>query len=164
MPTYTARSRRCRSRTGASTSSLPRRCSSTSTTRRSPFASCTASTAPGGRVLASTHGVMVYHPNPVDHWRWTHTGLERLFAHERRLGRRDRDARAPGTAACLGLLLAEFVHLLFKRAASSRAAARPLIAGLNAGAARRSTRASRSCASRCPARSSRTSTSTATRR
>ena len=22
---------------------------------------------------------MVYHPAPVDHWRWTHTGLERLF-------------------------------------------------------------------------------------
>src|SRR5581483_6226449 len=35
--------------------------------------------APGGRVLASTHGVQVYHPAPVDHWRWTHTGLELLF-------------------------------------------------------------------------------------
>ncbi|HUH15529.1 MAG TPA: class I SAM-dependent methyltransferase, partial [Gaiellaceae bacterium] len=36
--------------------------------------------APGGRVLASTHGVQVYHPSPDDLWRWTHTGLERLFA------------------------------------------------------------------------------------
>ena len=36
--------------------------------------------APGGRVLASTHGVQVYHPSPTDYWRWTHTGLERLFA------------------------------------------------------------------------------------
>ena len=36
-------------------------------------------TAPGGRVLASTHGVQVYHPSPVDYWRWTHAGLERLF-------------------------------------------------------------------------------------
>ena len=36
-------------------------------------------TAPGGRVLASTHGVMAFHPNPDDLWRWTHTGLERLF-------------------------------------------------------------------------------------
>ena len=39
--------------------------------------------APGGRVLASTHGVQVYHPSPTDYWRWTHTGLERLFARER---------------------------------------------------------------------------------
>ena len=37
-------------------------------------------TAPGGRVLASTHGVQVYHPSPVDYWRWTHDGLTRLFA------------------------------------------------------------------------------------
>ena len=46
--------------------------------------------APGGRVLASTHGVMVYHPSPNDLWRWTHAGLERLFDGERRLelGRR----------------------------------------------------------------------------
>ena len=36
-------------------------------------------TAPGGRVLASTHGVQVYHPSPVDYWRWTHEGLRRLF-------------------------------------------------------------------------------------
>ena len=36
-------------------------------------------TAPGGRVLASTHGVQVYHPSPEDYWRWTHAGLRRLF-------------------------------------------------------------------------------------
>src|SRR3954466_12766442 len=36
-------------------------------------------TAPGGRVLASTHGVQVYPPSPVDYWRWTHEGLRRLF-------------------------------------------------------------------------------------
>ena len=35
---------------------------------------------PGGRVLLSTHGTMVYHPNPVDLWRWTGAGLERLFS------------------------------------------------------------------------------------
>jgi len=32
----------------------------------------------------STHGVYVYHPDPPDqghdYWRWTHRGLERLFA------------------------------------------------------------------------------------
>ena len=43
-------------------------------------------TRPGGRVLLSTHGAMVYHPNPVDLWRWTGAGLERLFTDERRLG------------------------------------------------------------------------------
>src|SRR5437762_2314960 len=36
-------------------------------------------TAPGGRVLASTHGVQAYHPNPDDFWRWTHAGLQPLF-------------------------------------------------------------------------------------
>ncbi len=36
-------------------------------------------TAPGGRVLCSTHGVQVYHPSPVDYWRWTHEGLRRVF-------------------------------------------------------------------------------------
>ncbi|MBV8396421.1 MAG: class I SAM-dependent methyltransferase, partial [Actinobacteria bacterium] len=28
---------------------------------------------PGGRVLAATHGTYPYHPDPADHWRWTHT-------------------------------------------------------------------------------------------
>jgi SAM-dependent methyltransferase len=31
---------------------------------------------PGGRLLLSTHGVWVYHPDPVDLWRWTGAGLE----------------------------------------------------------------------------------------
>jgi SAM-dependent methyltransferase len=30
-----------------------------------------------GRLLLSTHGIMVYHPDPVDYWRWTCAGLER---------------------------------------------------------------------------------------
>jgi SAM-dependent methyltransferase len=33
---------------------------------------------PGGRLLLSTHGTMVYHPDPVDYWRWTCAGLERV--------------------------------------------------------------------------------------
>ena len=90
-------------------------------------------TAPGGRVLASTHGVMVFHPNPVDHWRWTHTGLERLFATNADWSRVDVKPGA-GTAACLGFLVADFVHLLFKRAHLAGAAG-PLIAGLNSAAA-----------------------------
>jgi SAM-dependent methyltransferase len=35
---------------------------------------------PGGRLLLSTHGLMVYHPDPVDYWRWTGAGLERIIA------------------------------------------------------------------------------------
>jgi SAM-dependent methyltransferase len=90
-------------------------------------------TSPGGRVLASTHGVMVFHPNPVDHWRWTHTGLERLF---RDNGEWSRVTVMPGagTAACLGFLLADFAHLLFKRLHVA-VAAKPLITVLNAGSA-----------------------------
>lgn len=30
---------------------------------------------PGGAVALSTHGIMYYHADPQDHWRWTHTGL-----------------------------------------------------------------------------------------
>jgi SAM-dependent methyltransferase len=32
---------------------------------------------PGGRLLLSTHGLMVWHPDPVDLWRWTCDGLRR---------------------------------------------------------------------------------------
>ena len=42
-------------------------------------------TRPGGRVLASTHGVQVYHPSPEDYWRWTHTGLTAALRAERRV-------------------------------------------------------------------------------
>jgi SAM-dependent methyltransferase len=72
-------------------------------------------TAPGGRVLASTHGVQVYHPAPDDYWRWTHAGLERLF-------RQNGDWQAvtvrpaSGTTACLGLVLSIYVDLLSRRA------------------------------------------------
>jgi SAM-dependent methyltransferase len=34
---------------------------------------------PGGRLLLSTHGLMVYHPDPVDYWRWTAAGLTRAI-------------------------------------------------------------------------------------
>jgi SAM-dependent methyltransferase len=32
-----------------------------------------------GVLYLSTHGNCHYHPQPGDHWRWTHTGLERLL-------------------------------------------------------------------------------------
>jgi SAM-dependent methyltransferase len=86
-------------------------------------------TAPGGRVLASTHGVQVYHPAPHDYWRWTHTGLERLF-------RENGDWQAvtvrpaSGTTACLGLLLATYIDLL-SRHAHVAPAGRAVVAALN---------------------------------
>jgi SAM-dependent methyltransferase len=86
-------------------------------------------TAPGGRVLASTHGVMAYHPSPTDYWRWTHAGLEKLFG--------DNGAwasvtvtPASGTTACLGMLLSMYLDLMFRRVGLG-VAARPLVAGIN---------------------------------
>lgn len=34
---------------------------------------------PAGVCLLSTHGVFPFHGQPQDYWRWTHSGLERLF-------------------------------------------------------------------------------------
>ncbi len=86
-------------------------------------------TKPGGRVLASTHGVMVYHPNPNDYWRWTHTGLGRLFATNGDWSSLDVTPGA-GSASGLGLLLARFIHLLAKRWRAP-SVARPVIAAVN---------------------------------
>jgi SAM-dependent methyltransferase len=71
--------------------------------------------APGGRVLASTHGVQVYHPNPHDLWRWTHAGLERLF---RDHGEWVSVTVTPGsgTAACVGMLLAVYGDIALRKA------------------------------------------------
>ena len=72
-------------------------------------------TAPGGRVLASTHGVQVYHPSPEDHWRWTQTGLDLLF---RRNGDWQRVTVQPaaGAATCLAAMTGIYVNILFRRA------------------------------------------------
>ena len=90
--------------------------------------------APGGRVLASTHGVQVYHPSPDDHWRWTHTGLERLF-------RENGDwsaltvRPASGTASCMSMLASIYLDLLARRAHVAPLG-RTVVAALNrAGAA-----------------------------
>ena len=71
-------------------------------------------TAPGGRVLASTHGVQVYHPSPHDYWRWTHEGLAKLFRQNADWGSLD-VAPAAGTASTLGMLLATFVEIGTRR-------------------------------------------------
>jgi SAM-dependent methyltransferase len=89
--------------------------------------------APGGRVLASTHGTAVYHPSPGDHWRWTHTGLELLFtgnAEWRSVTVRP----GAGTAACLALLLATYVDLA-AQTIHARPLGYPLVWTLNGGGA-----------------------------
>ena len=42
------------------------------------LAECRRVLRPGGRLLLSTHGIMVWHPDPVDHWRWTCSGLRKV--------------------------------------------------------------------------------------
>jgi len=90
-------------------------------------------TAPGGRVLASTHGTQVYHPNPGDYWRWTHTGLERLFIRNGDWERVDVEPNA-GTTSALAMLVARSLHLLAKRSGVAWAA-RPFVYMLNSVAA-----------------------------
>jgi SAM-dependent methyltransferase len=89
-------------------------------------------TAPGGRVLASTHGVQVYHPSPNDLWRWTHAGLEKLFQDNGDWARLDVRPGA-GTTACVGMLLTSYLELLAKRV-RMQFAARPFVAAVNAAA------------------------------
>lgn len=76
-------------------------------------------TAPGGRVLASTHGTWVYHPSPQDFWRWTHTGLERLFRQNGEWESVD-VAGAQGTAGTLAMILATYVDIALRRTSLSR--------------------------------------------
>ena len=39
------------------------------------LAECFRVLRPGGRLLLSTHGIFIYHPDPVDLWRWTSGGM-----------------------------------------------------------------------------------------
>lgn len=82
-------------------------------------------TAPGGRVLASTHGVQVYHPSPQDYWRWTHAGLRRLFT-ENADWQSIEVHPGGGTAACLAMLLGVYTEIAFRRARAPQLAAGPV--------------------------------------
>ena len=82
-------------------------------------------TAPGGRVLASTHGVQWYHPSPVDYWRWTHEGLRRLFTANADWSELEVKPSG-GTAACLAMLLGAYTELAFKRARAKSLARGPV--------------------------------------
>ena len=75
-------------------------------------------TRQGGRVLASTHGVQVYHPSPTDYWRWTHEGLRKLFAGQ---SWSSLDVTpAAGTASGLAMLTATFVEIALRRSVLAR--------------------------------------------
>jgi SAM-dependent methyltransferase len=76
-------------------------------------------TAPGGRVLASTHGVQVYHPSPQDYWRWTYAGLERLFRENADWESVEVKAGA-GTATCLAMLLGIYTEIALRRSVLAR--------------------------------------------
>ena len=86
-------------------------------------------TAPGGRVLVTTHGVMPYHPSPTDYWRWTHAGLEKLFVGTA-TWESVRVTPSSGTTACLGMLISIYLDLGFRRIGLGFAA-RPIIAAIN---------------------------------
>jgi SAM-dependent methyltransferase len=76
-------------------------------------------TRPGGRVLASTHGVQVYHPSPVDYWRWTHEGLRRLFEQNADWAGLTVEPAA-GSAAALAMLLGTYVEIALRRTLFAR--------------------------------------------
>jgi SAM-dependent methyltransferase len=71
-------------------------------------------TRPGGRVLASTHGTQIYHPSPADHWRWTHSGLARLFESAAEW-RSVTVTPGAGTGSTLAMLTSTYVALFFER-------------------------------------------------
>jgi SAM-dependent methyltransferase len=87
-------------------------------------------TAPGGRLLLSTHGVQVYHPSPVDYWRWTHVGLHKVVS-ENGDWASVSVSPASGTTACVFMLVNMYIDLTARRARVG-ALAKPVVAGLNA--------------------------------
>ena len=34
---------------------------------------------PGGKLIISTHGYWMFHPDPTDYWRWTSAGLNKII-------------------------------------------------------------------------------------
>ncbi len=37
---------------------------------------------PGGKLVLTTHGYWMYHPDPTDYWRWTSSGLQKIVKKE----------------------------------------------------------------------------------
>lgn len=69
---------------------------------------------PGGVVFLTTHGTMIYHPTPVDHWRWTQTGLVKLFSESGCFNRIDIKP-VGGSFSTMAFLLAWYYHLLSQK-------------------------------------------------
>lgn len=69
---------------------------------------------PGGSLVLSTHGIMYYHRDPEDYWRWTHAGLESLLA-GRGLAVRESQAVLGLTGVALQLLQDSFAWRLPRR-------------------------------------------------
>jgi SAM-dependent methyltransferase len=86
-------------------------------------------TAPGGRVLASTHGVMSYHPSPTDYWRWTHAGLAKLFT-DNGTWASVKVTPGSGTTACVGMIISMNLDLFFRRVHAG-SIARSLVTAIN---------------------------------
>jgi SAM-dependent methyltransferase len=73
---------------------------------------------PGGVTFLSTHGVYLYHPDPPDsdrdYWRWTHSGLARIF--NQAADWQELKVQAQGDVmACLGYILAQYADELGKK-------------------------------------------------
>jgi hypothetical protein len=71
-----------------------------------------------------------HHPSPTDYWRWTHSGVEKLFV-ETCPWASVRVTPASGTTACLGMLFAMYLDLGLHRI-GLRGVAHPLIAVIDA--------------------------------
>lgn len=74
--------------------------------------------APGGVAFLSTHGVYLYHPDPSDsdrdYWRWTHSGLSRIFNQAAEW--EELKVQAQGdVVACLGYITAQYADELGKK-------------------------------------------------
>jgi SAM-dependent methyltransferase len=73
---------------------------------------------PGGAALISTHGVFLFHPDPIeagaDYWRWTHAGLRKATSEAGDW--REIEVRSNGEViACLAYIAAQFVDELGHR-------------------------------------------------
>ena len=66
-------------------------------------------------VVFCTHGVFLYHPDPPtsdrDYWRWTHSGLLRIFRQSGEWGELSIQPQG-NVVACLGYIVAQYVDEL----------------------------------------------------
>ena len=70
-------------------------------------------------MLASTHGVQVYHPSPTDYYRWTHEGLRMLFTNNADWKTLE-VTPAAGTASTLAMLIGFYIETATRRSRLAR--------------------------------------------